>query len=48
MPGEGVISRQCVHDIPVEVINVKHWNDYREPHYDNFHVTYFKFHHVKL
>jgi HUS1 checkpoint protein len=32
-------SRQCVHDIPVEVISRKHWNDYEEPRFNDFHVS---------
>ncbi|XP_050296994.1 checkpoint protein HUS1-like isoform X2 [Anthonomus grandis grandis] len=32
-------GRQCVHDIPVEVISRKHWSDYQEPGYDDFHVS---------
>ncbi|CAH1979678.1 unnamed protein product [Acanthoscelides obtectus] len=34
-----IISRQVVHDIPVEVISRKHWSDYEEPHFNDFHVT---------
>ncbi|KAJ8970390.1 hypothetical protein NQ317_018369 [Molorchus minor] len=38
MAGE-IISRQVVHDIPVEVISRKHWADYEEPRFDDFHVS---------
>ncbi|XP_025835210.1 checkpoint protein HUS1 [Agrilus planipennis] len=37
--GEGIQNRQCVHDIPVETISRKHWKDYEEPHFNDFHVT---------
>lgn len=32
------ISSQVVHDIPVEVISRKHWSDYEEPRFNDFHV----------
>ncbi|CAH1163589.1 unnamed protein product [Phaedon cochleariae] len=38
MAGE-IISRQIVHDIPVEVISRKHWSDYEEPRFNDFHVS---------
>lgn len=38
MSGE-LLSRQCVHDIPVEVISRKHWSDYEEPTFTEFHVS---------
>ncbi|KAG5894524.1 hypothetical protein JTB14_026813 [Gonioctena quinquepunctata] len=38
MAGE-IISRQVVHDIPVEVISRKHWSDYEEPRFNDFHVS---------
>lgn len=41
MSGE-LLSRQCVHDIPVEVISRKHWGDYEEPQFNDFHVSVFK------
>lgn len=31
-------SRRCVHDIPVEVIQRKHWDNYAEPQFTEFHV----------
>lgn len=31
-------NRQVVHDIPVQVISRKHWGDYMEPKYNDFHV----------
>lgn len=31
-------SRRCVHDIPVEVIHRKHWENYAEPEFTEFHV----------
>ncbi|CAH0550478.1 unnamed protein product [Brassicogethes aeneus] len=34
-----IASRQCVHDIPVEVIGRKHWSEYEEPKFNDFHVT---------
>lgn len=37
MSGE-LLSRQCVHDIPVDVISRKHWSDYEEPRFNDFHV----------
>lgn len=33
------ISSQVVHDIPVEVISRKHWSDYEEPRFNDFHVS---------
>ncbi|CAG9836753.1 unnamed protein product [Diabrotica balteata] len=33
------ISSQLVHDIPVEVISRKHWSDYEEPRFNDFHVS---------
>ncbi|XP_064211616.1 checkpoint protein HUS1 isoform X1 [Tribolium castaneum] len=39
MASEATQSRQCVHDIPVEVISRKHWNDYEEPRFNDFHVS---------
>lgn len=33
-----ITSRQVVHDIPVEIISRKHWGDYAEPKFDDFHV----------
>ncbi|XP_056642687.1 checkpoint protein HUS1 [Diorhabda sublineata] len=33
------LSSQVVHDIPVEVISRKHWGDYEEPRFNDFHVT---------
>ncbi|XP_023016232.1 hus1-like checkpoint clamp component [Leptinotarsa decemlineata] len=38
MAGE-IISRQVVHDIPVEVISRRHWSDYEEPRFNDFHVS---------
>ncbi|XP_023311397.1 checkpoint protein HUS1 isoform X2 [Anoplophora glabripennis] len=35
----GETNRQVVHDIPVEVISRKHWSDYEEPRFTDFHVT---------
>lgn len=32
-------TRKVVHDIPVEVISRKHWSDYEEPRFTNFHVS---------
>lgn len=40
MAGE-ITSRQVVHDIPVEVISRRHWSDYEEPRFDDFHVSCF-------
>jgi len=37
--GEGIQNRQLVHDIPVEVIARKHWSDYEEPRFNDFHVS---------
>jgi len=34
-----LLSRECVHDIPVEVISRKHWGDYAEPKFNDFHVS---------
>lgn len=34
-----MINRHCVYDIPVEVIGRKHWSSYKQPQYDDFHVT---------
>lgn len=39
MSGE-LTSRQCIHDIPVEVISKKNWDDYKEPEFSDFHVSY--------
>ncbi|XP_044265051.1 checkpoint protein HUS1 [Tribolium madens] len=39
MASGAIQSRQCVHDIPVEVISRKHWNDYEEPRFNDFHVS---------
>ncbi|XP_045479821.1 checkpoint protein HUS1 isoform X2 [Harmonia axyridis] len=36
---EDIQSRQCVHDIRVEVISRKHWSNYEEPRFNDFHVT---------
>ncbi|GJQ65999.1 hypothetical protein Trydic_g4092 [Trypoxylus dichotomus] len=36
---EGTENRQCVHDIPVELIPVKYWSDYAEPQFNDFHVS---------
>ncbi|KAK9719822.1 Hus1-like protein [Popillia japonica] len=36
---DGAQGRECVHDIPVEVIGVKYWDDYIEPQFNDFHVT---------
>lgn len=33
-----MLSRQCVHDIPVEVISRKYWESYEEPKFNDFHV----------
>lgn len=33
------MTRQLVHDLPVEVIGRKHWGDYIEPDFHDFHVT---------
>ncbi|XP_060524868.1 checkpoint protein HUS1 isoform X2 [Cylas formicarius] len=33
------LSRQYVHDIPVEIISRKHWADYEEPNFSDFHVS---------
>lgn len=33
-------SRRCVHDIPVEVISRKHWDNYVEPQFTDFHVMF--------
>ncbi|ENN72820.1 checkpoint protein HUS1 [Dendroctonus ponderosae] len=38
MSGE-LTSRQCIHDIPVEVISKKNWDDYKEPVFNDFHVS---------
>ncbi|XP_066249726.1 checkpoint protein HUS1 [Euwallacea similis] len=38
MSGE-LLSRQCVHDIPVDVISRKHWGDYAEPSFNEFHAS---------
>ncbi|KAJ8962556.1 hypothetical protein NQ318_000949 [Aromia moschata] len=38
MAGE-ILSRQVVHDIPVEVIAKKHWSDYEEPRFNDFHIS---------
>lgn len=32
-------SRQCIHDIPVEIILREHWSDYEEPVFTEFHVS---------
>ncbi|KAK5647590.1 hypothetical protein RI129_002482 [Pyrocoelia pectoralis] len=37
MSTEGLQNRQLIHDIPVEVIGRKHWNDYAEPQFNDFH-----------
>ncbi|KAF7277104.1 hypothetical protein GWI33_009444, partial [Rhynchophorus ferrugineus] len=37
MAGE-MMNRQCVHDIPVEVISRKYWESYEEPQFNDFHV----------
>ncbi|XP_063932679.1 checkpoint protein HUS1 [Zophobas morio] len=39
LASESIQSRQCVHDIPVEVISLKHWKDYEEPRFNDFHVS---------
>ncbi|XP_017785273.1 PREDICTED: checkpoint protein HUS1 [Nicrophorus vespilloides] len=36
---ENILSRQCVHDIPVDVITSDEWGDYSEPSYNDFHVS---------
>ncbi|KAI4468196.1 mitotic and dna damage checkpoint protein hus1 [Holotrichia oblita] len=36
---DGAQGRQCVHDIPVEVVSVKYWDDYLEPQFNDFHVS---------
>ncbi|KAK9891173.1 hypothetical protein WA026_013489 [Henosepilachna vigintioctopunctata] len=36
---EEIQTRQCVHDIRVEVISRKHWSNYEEPRFTDFHVT---------
>lgn len=32
-------NRQLVHDIPIEVIGRRQWDDYKEPNFQDFHVT---------
>lgn len=39
MSTEGLQNRQLIHDIPVEVIGRKHWGDYAEPQFNDFHVS---------
>ncbi|KAJ8924418.1 hypothetical protein NQ315_007214 [Exocentrus adspersus] len=34
-----IASREVVHDIPIEVISRKHWSDYEEPRFNDFHVS---------
>ncbi|KAL1489627.1 hypothetical protein ABEB36_013571 [Hypothenemus hampei] len=34
-----LLALQCVHDIPVEIISRKHWSDYEEPVFSDFHVS---------
>lgn len=41
-------SRRCVHDIPVEVIHTKHWDNYAEPEFTEFHVMLFFFFVIKV
>ncbi|KAB0804327.1 hypothetical protein PPYR_02685 [Photinus pyralis] len=36
---EGLQNRHLVHDIPVEVIGRKHWGEYAEPQFNDFHVS---------
>ncbi|KAK4885330.1 hypothetical protein RN001_001601 [Aquatica leii] len=36
---EGLQNRQLVHDIPVEIIARKNWNDFAEPQFNDFHVS---------
>lgn len=35
---DSILSRECVHDIPIDVISRKHWSDYKEPEFIDFHV----------
>ncbi|XP_030765114.1 checkpoint protein HUS1 isoform X2 [Sitophilus oryzae] len=39
MAAGDIATRQCVHDIPVEVISRKYWESYEEPHFTDFHVS---------